>query len=128
MAVETQNRVQLAAAHWKPRFVANGIDVNDFERALATVVEWSDWAPYWRETGDMHRALAETAEREGRTVTATEAYQRAAWSYHLGKFLWFEDRELHEELVRLTVDAYRKALPGLDPAGERVELPFEGAV
>ena len=63
-----------------------------------------------------------------RTITATEAYQRAAWSYHLGKFLWFEDRELHEELVRLTVDAYRKALPGLDPAGERVELPFEGAV
>ena len=128
MAVESPNRVQLAAAHWKPRFVANGIDVNDFERALATVVEWNDWAPYWRETGDMHLRLADAAASAGRAVTATEAYQRAAWSYHLGKFLWFEDRAMHEELARRTVDAYRKSLPGLDPAGERVELPFEDAV
>ena len=128
MAVDSPNRVQLAAAHWKPRFVANGIDVNDFERALATVTEWSGWAPYWRDTGDMHREIAERAQRDGQSVTATEAYQRAAWCYHLGKFLWFEDRALHEDLARRTVDAYRRALPGLDPAGERVELPFEGAV
>jgi 2,6-dihydroxypseudooxynicotine hydrolase len=128
MAVETQNRVQLAASHWKPRFVANGIDVNDFERALATVTEWKDWAPYWRDTGDAHRAIADTAARDGRTVTATEAYQRAAWCYHLGKFLWFEDRALHQDLAARTVETYRQALSHLDPPGERVELPFENAV
>jgi len=128
MAVEAQNRVQLAASHWKPRFVANGIDVNDFERALATVTEWKDWAPFWATTGDVHRALADAAAREGRTVTASESFQRAAWSYHLGKFLWFEDRELHEDLSRRTVEIYKKALPDLDPAGERVELAFEGSV
>jgi 2,6-dihydroxypseudooxynicotine hydrolase len=126
--METQNRVQLAASHWKPRFVANGIDVNDFERALATVSEWKDWAPYWSDTGDAHRDLADAAARDWHTVTATEAYQRAAWSYHLGKFLWFEDRALHEDLVRRTVDAYRKAMPNLEPAAERVEVPFEGGV
>ncbi|MDP9319502.1 MAG: prolyl oligopeptidase family serine peptidase [Chloroflexota bacterium] len=128
MAVETQNRVQLAASHWKPRFVANGVDVNDFERALATVTEWKEWAPFWGDTGNVHRALADAAARDGRTVTATEAYQRAAWSYHLGKFLWFEDRGLHEDLARRTVEAYKMALPDLDPAGERVELAFEGSV
>jgi 2,6-dihydroxypseudooxynicotine hydrolase len=128
MAVETQNRVQLAASHWKPRFVANGVDVNDFERALATVTEWKDWAPFWSSTGDTHRELADVAAREGRTVTATEAYQRAAWSYHLGKFLWFEDRGLHEDLVRRTVETYKRALSGIEPAGERVELAFESAV
>ena len=126
MAVDTQNRAQLAASHWKPRFIANGIDVNDFERVLAAMAEWKQWAPAWSEVGDAHRALAETAAREGRAVTATEAYQRAAWSYHLGKFLWFEDRAIHEDLVRRTVDTYTKALPGLD--AERLELPFEGAV
>jgi 2,6-dihydroxypseudooxynicotine hydrolase len=128
MAVDTQNRAQLAASHWKPRFIANGIDVNDFEQVLAAMTDWKEWAPAWGEVGDAHRALAETAEREGRTVTATEAYQRAAWSYHLGKFLWFEDRGLHEDLVRRTVESYKKALPGLDLPGERLELPFEGAV
>ena len=125
---EPQNRVQLAASHWKPRFVANGIDVNDFERALATVTEWKDWAPYWSDTGDAHQVLGDAAVGRGHTVTATEAYQRAAWSYHLGKFLWFEDRALHEDLARRTVEMYRKALPGLEPVGERIELPFEGAV
>lgn len=128
MAVETQNRAQLAAAHWKPRFIANGIDVNDFERVLAAMTDWKEWAPAWGAVGDAHRALAETAERQGRSVTATEAYQRAAWSYHLGKFLWFEDRGLHEDLVRRTVESYNKALPGLELPGERLELPFEGAV
>jgi len=128
MAVDSPNRVQLAAGHWKPRFVANGIDVNDFERALASVTDWSGWAPYWLQTGDMHREIAERAERDRHPESAAEAYQRAAWSYHLGKFLWFEDRGVHEDLARRTVDTYRKALPGLDPVGERLELPFEGAV
>jgi len=127
MAIETANRVQLAASHWKPRFVANGIDVNDFERVLAETTEWRDWAPHWKRTGDVHRGLAEDAERAGHRETATEAYQRAAWCYHLGKFLWFEDPALHDQLGELTVSTYAKAMPYLDPPGERVEAPFEGA-
>ncbi|HEV8537056.1 MAG TPA: alpha/beta fold hydrolase [Candidatus Limnocylindria bacterium] len=125
--VESAGRVRLAAAHWKPRFVANGIDVNDFERVLAETTDWADWGPAWRQVGDEHRLLATDADARGRAVTATEAYQRAAWSYHLGKFLWFEDRALHLELSKLTVGTYLRALPNLDPPGERIELPFEGA-
>lgn len=128
MAVESGNRVQLAASHWKPRFVANGVDVNDFERVLAATTEWADWAPNWKAVGDMHRALAEEAATRGREVTATEAFQRAAWSYHLGKFLWFEDLDLHLEMNALVSGTYARALPYLDPPGERVEIPFEGTV
>ncbi len=128
MTVEVGNRVQLAAGHWKPRFVANGVDVNDFERVVAETTEWRDWAPNWRRVGDAHRALADDAARRGKTATAAEAYQRAAWCYHLGKFLWFEDRSLHDRLRELTVATYAKALAHLDPPGERVEVPFEGAV
>src|ERR671936_2354657 len=102
-AVETPNRVQLAASHWKPRFVANGVDVNDFERALAEGGDWAEWRPPWKRVGDMHRALAEDATAARHLLTATAAFQRAAWSYHLGKFLWFENRALHLELSALTV-------------------------
>ncbi|HVR88106.1 MAG TPA: alpha/beta hydrolase [Candidatus Limnocylindria bacterium] len=123
-----ENRVRLAASHWKPRFVANGIDVNDFERVLGATEEWAAWAPAWRTVGDRHRAQADAAARDGHAVTAAEAYQRAAWCYHLGKFLWFEDAGLHDELTRLTVESYAKALSQLDPPGVRVEIPFEGAV
>ncbi|HEY4754275.1 MAG TPA: alpha/beta fold hydrolase, partial [Candidatus Limnocylindrales bacterium] len=126
MSAESLNRVQIAASHWKPRFVANGVDVNDFERVQAATTDWADWAPGWKAVGDMHRGLAEEAEASGRVVTATEAYQRAAVSYHLGKFLWFEDIELHLELSALTVTSYARALPHLDPPAERLEIPFEG--
>ncbi|MDP9265044.1 MAG: alpha/beta fold hydrolase [Chloroflexota bacterium] len=128
MAADAADRVQIAAAHWKPRFVANGIDVNDFERVLAETIAWRDWAPSWRRVGDVHRALAEDAARLGRMVTATDAFQRAAWCYHLGKFLWFEDPALHRRLSELTVETYTRALPGLDPPGRRIEIPFEDGV
>jgi len=120
------NSAQLAAAHWKPRFVANGVDMNDFERVLAATVAWSEWAPRWKTVGDEHRAFGDAAAARGHRQTATEAYQRAAWSYHLGKFLWFEDPKLYWEMNALTSATYAKALPYLDPPGERVEFPFEG--
>jgi 2,6-dihydroxypseudooxynicotine hydrolase len=126
VTTELTNRVQLAVSHWKPRFVANGIDVNDFERVQAATTEWADWAPNWKAVGDTHRALAEEAAAHGHIVSATEAFQRAAWSYHLGKFLWFEDPRLHLEMSALVRAMYARALPHLDPPGERLEIPFEG--
>jgi hypothetical protein len=70
MAGESDNRVQIAASHWKPRFIANGIDVNDFEGVIASTADWKDWAPAWQRVGDMHRTRGDEAVRAGRTVTA----------------------------------------------------------
>ncbi len=128
MTAEQQGRVQIAASHWRPRFVANGLDVNDFDKLVASTADWRDWGPNWLQMGDVHRALAEEAARSDRTITAADAFQRAAWCYHLGKFLWFEDRSLHNQLREMTVSTYAKALAYLDPPGERVEVPFESAV
>jgi 2,6-dihydroxypseudooxynicotine hydrolase len=126
VATEPTNLVQLAVSHWKPRFVANGIDMNDFERVQAATTQWADWAPNWKTVGDLHRGRAEEAEGQGHLVSATDAFQRAAWSYHLGKFLWFEDLGLHLEMGALVTAMYARALPHLDPPGERLEIPFEG--
>jgi 2,6-dihydroxypseudooxynicotine hydrolase len=76
----------------------------------------------------MHEGLGREAEKGGHTVSATAAYQRAAWCYHLGKFLWFENPAMHAELRDRSVAVYRKALPNLDPHGLRVEIPFEGHI
>ena len=126
-AQEATNRVQVAAHHWRPRFVANGIDVNDFDDTVAKTAEWKDWGPNWRTVGQMHESLAREARDRGRHLSAAQAFQRAAWCYHLGKFLWFEDLELHAELRDRSVAVYREALPHLDPPGERLEIPFEGS-
>jgi len=127
-AQETTNRVQLAAHHWRPRFVANGIDVNDFDDTVARTTEWKDWAPNWKAVGEVHEALGREAEERGRLLSAAQAYQRASWCYHLGKFLWFEDATLHSELRDRSVAIYRKALSRLDPPAERLEVPFEGGI
>jgi dienelactone hydrolase len=128
MSVETSNRVQVAAHHWRPRFVANGIDVNDFDETVAKTTDWKDWGPNWRAVGEVHEALGRDAEQHGRTISATEAYQRASWCFHLGKFLWFEEPAVHAELRDRSVAVYRKALPNLDPRGQRLEIPFEGHI
>jgi pimeloyl-ACP methyl ester carboxylesterase len=125
---EAMNRVQIAAHHWQPRFVANGIDVNDFEAVLAKTVEWAEWGPNWHAMGAVHEKLGREAEVHGHMVSATAAYQRAAWCYHLGKFLWFEDLQMHAQLRDSAVAVYRRTLAHLDPAAERLEIPFEGHV
>jgi 2,6-dihydroxypseudooxynicotine hydrolase len=125
-AQDTTNRVQVAAHHWRPRFVANGIDVNDFDDTAARTTDWKQWGPNWMAVGEMHEELGRDAEQRGRRLSAAQAYQRAAWCYHLGKFLWFEDVRLHGELRDRSVAVYRKALPHLDPPAERLEIPFEG--
>jgi 2,6-dihydroxypseudooxynicotine hydrolase len=126
MSVETSNRVQVAAHHWRARFVANGIDVNDFDTTVAKTTEWKDWGPNWRIAGEVHEALGRDAEAHGRTVSSTAGYQRAAWCYHLGKFLWFEDLALYGQLRDRAVSVYARTLRHLDPPAERLDIPFEG--
>jgi pimeloyl-ACP methyl ester carboxylesterase len=120
------NLAQVAAHHWRPRFIANGVDVNDFDETVARTTEWKDWAPNWRTVGEMHEALGREATVRGRDLTAAQAFQRAAWCYHLGKFLWFEDLGVHAALRDRSASVYREALPHLDPPAERLEIPFEG--
>jgi 2,6-dihydroxypseudooxynicotine hydrolase len=74
----------------------------------------------------MHEMLGREAQERGRDVSAGQAFQRAAWCYHLGKFLWFEDLDVHGELRDRSVSVYREALPHLDPPAVRLEIPFEG--
>jgi len=127
-ALETTSNVQVAAHHWRPRFIANGIDVNDFDETVKNTTDWRAWGPNWKAVGEVHEGLGRDAEQRGRTVSATQAYQRAAWCYHLGKFLWFEDARVHAELRDRSVSIYRRALPHLDPPAVRLEIPFEGHV
>jgi 2,6-dihydroxypseudooxynicotine hydrolase len=128
VSAQAANRVQIAAHHWRPRFVANGIDVNDFDDVLAQTAEWADWGPNWRAAGAVHEQLGLQAEQRERRVSATAAYQRAAWCYHLGKFLWFEDLVMHALLRDRAVAVYGRTLACLDPPAARLEIPFEGHV
>ncbi|HET7637423.1 MAG TPA: alpha/beta hydrolase, partial [Ktedonobacteraceae bacterium] len=118
--------VQSAIDNWAPRFVANGVDINDFQRVTNSIERWDDWCQKWSECGAMHEQMGEQAEAQSHYISAAHHYLHAAISYHFGKYLFvhkpLELRAAHEHVVR----DYARALPFFDFPGERVAIPYEG--
>ena len=120
--------VQSAIDNWAPRFIANGIDYNDFQRVTGGVERWEDWCRAWSACGSVHEQMAEQAEAAGNYTSAGSHYLHAAMAYHFGKYVFVnspeELRAAHEHVVR----DYGRGLPSFDFPGERVSIPYEGGV
>jgi 2,6-dihydroxypseudooxynicotine hydrolase len=88
-------RIRAAVANWAPRFLAQGVDPNDFTRVTAPLERWEQWLDAWVANGDLHAGLARDAERRGRPLTAGRAWVHATLSYHYAKFVWLVDLNRH---------------------------------
>lgn len=121
----TDERIQTAINNWLPRFIANGIDFNDFRRVTATLEHWDDWCRAWSECGAQHAQLGEQAAAKGYYESAAQHYFQAAIAYHFGKYLFVHrPDELHTAHTHV-VDLYQRALPHFAIPGERVTIPYE---
>ncbi len=120
-------RVESAIANWGPRFIANGIDYNDFVRTTASISRWEQWLDAWSATAEMHRELAQRALDGGHLRTAGEAFARAAVSYHFAKFVWVLDLDRNHAATEAAVTSLYEAHALLDPTAERVEASLDGA-
>ncbi|MGA9857901.1 MAG: alpha/beta fold hydrolase [Solirubrobacteraceae bacterium] len=119
-------RVEAAIRHWAGRFIANGIDYNDFVRTTSAIPDWDGWLPAWTETAEVHMALAREALDRQAPLTAGQAYLRAAVSYHFSKFVWVLDAERNRRNTEAAVAALYAAHELLDPTAERVEAMIDG--
>jgi dipeptidyl aminopeptidase/acylaminoacyl peptidase len=119
-------RVQSAISHWGPRFVANGVTLTDFEEVTAAVGGWDDWCRAWSERAKVHEDLGREALAGKKPISAGEHLQRAGVYYHFAAFLFVHDISQMKTAHRKAVECRRLALPHLQPAGERVEIPYEG--
>jgi dienelactone hydrolase len=119
-------QLEAAIVNWEPRFTANGVDVNDYNRVAHSVDTWAGWLPAWDAHGDSLAAEAAEAEQQGRPETAGELWRRAATSYHFGKFVWMVDIDLHVLAGQKATAALSNALRLLDPSAQRLEIPFDG--
>jgi dipeptidyl aminopeptidase/acylaminoacyl peptidase len=117
--------VQSAIDNWAPRFIANGIDYNDFQRVTASVERWDDWCQAWSECGALHAQMGEQAEAQGLYVSAAQHYFQASMCYHFGKFLFVHNPQILRVAHEHTVNTYKKALPYFEVPGEHVEIPYE---
>ena len=123
------SRVAAASAHWGARFVANGTDFGDFQATLSRIRGWDDWCREWGVTAQRYEALAEEASARGHSLTAGEAWRRAALCWHWGKFVFVdrpdEQRAAHERAVA----SFRRGAGTLTPPAELVSVPYgDGAL
>jgi len=117
-------RIQDAIAHWASRFIAQGVDYNDFVRTTSPLERWEQWLDAWVATAEGHVHQAEEAERRGRKLTAGEAYVRAAVCFHFAKFVWLVDLSKRRAVADRAVRTLYAALSLLDPTALRLEIPF----
>lgn len=120
-------RIDAAAAHWSHRFVANGVPLTDFQDVTGSIDRWDDWCGAWSNRAAVHEALGEEALAGGCNLSAGEHLTTAAVCYHFGKFLFVHDRQALRNAHEKAVACRNRALPLLDPPGERVAIPWEGA-
>src|SRR5258706_5210819 len=123
---EKDSRVEAAISHWAPRFVANGVPLADFQEVTASVTRWEDWCDAWSARAAIPQELGNKALAGGYNYSAAQHFTRAAVCYHFGKFLFVNDMAQVREAHRRAVECRNKALPYLDPPGERVAIPYEG--
>lgn len=109
-----------------PRLLASGVDYNDAQTVVGRIKRFEDWCSEWEAMAAMHESLGDEALREGRTLTAGEAFMRAAIYYHTGQSVYFEDPAEKRRVQERQRAAYRKAMPHLRPPAEQLEIPFEG--
>jgi dienelactone hydrolase len=119
-------RVEAAISHWAPRFVVNGVPLSDFEEVTASVDRWEDWCAAWSARAAIHEELGNQALQNGLKLSAGEHFTRAAVCYHFGKFLFVNDLEQMKRAHLKAVECRNRALPLLDPPGERVAIPYDG--
>jgi len=117
-------RVQAAIDHWAPRFIAMGVDYNDFARTTARIERWEEWLGAWTAVAEEHLELAADAEAAGRRRSSGEAYLHAAVCLHFGKFVWVLDAAAHRAATERSIAALAKAHSFLDPTAERIEAPL----
>jgi 2,6-dihydroxypseudooxynicotine hydrolase len=119
-------RVESAIAHWAPRFVSNGVLLQDFQEVTSGLARWDDWCAAWSARAAVHEALGRDALARGHRLTAGEHLTRAGVYYHFGKFMFVHDVAQMRAAHDRAVDCRRAALPHLAPPGERVEVPYHG--
>src|SRR5215470_11924761 len=108
-------------------FTTTGVTAGDFERITSGLASWDGWCAAWSAVAAEHEQLGRDALAAGREMSAGAHLSQAAVYYHFAKFLFVNDpgqmRAAHMRAVACLTDA----LPHLDPAGRRIEIPFDGS-
>ena len=119
-------QVELIFSHFIPRYEATGVDPNDLRKLMTDIDRWDGWCKGWSEFGQRHEQLAEEAQRQGRHLTAAEAFVRAAIYYHYGKHLFADHADEFAQAHKAMLRCYTVGVSALPLPAERVLFPYRG--
>jgi 2,6-dihydroxypseudooxynicotine hydrolase len=112
----------LTSRHTRHRMVADGLPLDDVERAAEMSID--DWYGYWMDRCDDYERRGEEAVAEGSTITGGGLLWTASLCAHYAQYIWWKDPDVRQAGQSRKVDLYRRAAPHLDPPSERVDIPF----
>jgi 2,6-dihydroxypseudooxynicotine hydrolase len=119
-------RVAIATRHWGPRFVAQGVDLNDFNRTLPRIKVWDDWCREWGVTAAEYEQAAQSAEAAGHRITAAQSWLRAGLCWHFGKFVFVHNLAQLRSASDRAASCYARGAWALEPSAESVAIPYDG--
>jgi 2,6-dihydroxypseudooxynicotine hydrolase len=119
-------KVASAISHWAPRFVSNGVLLADFEDVTGKLERWEDWCAAWSARAKVHEDLGRETLKQGYKLSGGEHLVRAGIYYHFAKFVFVQDLKQMKAAHMKAVECYREGVSLIKPAGERVEIPFDG--
>ncbi len=114
----------------RPRFariVAAGADYNHLIDIVQRCEAGEDWSGLWEEFGAMIEGIGDEALRQGRNITAGEAFAKAAVYYHTAQMTKHRDLPEKERLQHRQQATYRKAMPYLRPPVQALDIPYKGS-
>ncbi len=109
-----------------PRLLTAGVDYNDAQRVLRDLTRMDQWPGVWGGLADLHEGLGAAALDSGHTLTAGEAYQRAALYHHIGQSVYFADPAEKARMQGRQRAAYAKAAPHLVFPARIIDIPYDG--
>jgi dienelactone hydrolase len=108
------------------RILSNYVTPWEFEQLKKSINDYGQWCRAWSAHARDHLAHGDEALAAGRTLTAGDAYIRAALAYHWASFLFSHDRAQFRAALEGMAEAWAKAAPLVSPPMELLTVPFEG--
>ncbi len=119
------DRIKAARVNWPTRFTAAGVPLSDFLEVTNSIESWDAWCAAWSERGAVHEEIGKGELDAGHWLSGGQHFSTASVCYHFAKFMFVNDMTQLKAAHAKAVACRTQALPNLEPAGERVEMPYE---
>ena len=121
------SNVEMMYERFTWRMLANHVSPWELEQIKSRIERWDDWCTVWSEAAQAHVKIGDAAAAAGHSVTAGQAYVRAASFYHWATFYFVHDQQQFTSALEHAAECLRKASPHVRPQLAIVSIPFEGS-